>query len=65
MVGEDHERWVWEFDGQTCSEVTGRIDYTNSEQIVKDILNKCPCLPLLMGINPELDRRIGLKMKEY
>ena len=61
MHGEDGCIWRWVFDGKTYDNVGANIDF---EAIVDAILKHKKLIPLLMGIHPELDKRIVNKVKK-
>ena len=59
----DFQHFEWYFDGYTCEWKEGTMDYDSNIEIVKAILTKKEELPKLMGIHPELDKRIHETLK--
>lgn len=53
----------WYFDGITCITKEGQMDYDCNIEIVEAILQKKEMLPTMLGIHPELDKRIAKTLK--
>lgn len=58
------EKFEWYFDGYTCIRKEGTVDYDSNIEIVKALLTHKKQLPTLLGIHPELDKRIHEVLKE-
>ena len=63
LRGEDNELWEYRFDGSTCNINYAVNDWDNNTGIVKAILKRKDLLPLLIGINPDLDTKLAKIMK--
>jgi len=57
------EKFEWYFDGHTCIWKEGTVDYDSNIEIVTALLKKKKELPMLLGVHPELDKRIHEALK--
>ena len=60
----DFQKFRWYFDGNTCIRKDGELDYDCSIEIVEAILRDKKMLPMMIGIHPELDKRIAEVLKK-
>lgn len=58
MEGEDGAIWRWFFDGKNCFEESAEVDYDNHKGMIKSILEHKELLPQLIGLHPNLDKKI-------
>ena len=63
IKGED-SIWEYRFNGETCEQVTGYLDFDCNHEIIESILEHKEILPTLLGIHEELDKRISEILKE-
>lgn len=54
----DFQKFEWFFDGYTCIRKEGTVDYDSNIEIVEALLKNRKELPTLLGVHPELDKRI-------
>jgi len=59
----DFQHFEWYFDGNNCIRKEGKMDYDCNIEIVEALLTKQKDLPKLLGIHPELDKRIHEVLK--
>ena len=59
-----NEKFEWYFDGYTVIRKEGEIDFDNNIEIVETLLKDKKLLPQLLGIHPELDKRIAEVLKK-
>lgn len=59
----DFQHFEWYFDGYTCIRKEGTMDYDSNIEIVNALLTNREQLPTLIGIHPELDKRIAEVLK--
>lgn len=60
----DFQKFEWYFDGYTCIRKEGTVDYDSNIEIVEALLKEKKDLPTMLGIHPELDKRIHDVLKE-
>ena len=58
MSGEEDAIWQWLFNNGKFEEKYANLDWDESGEILKKILEKKELLPLLIGIHPSLDEKI-------
>jgi hypothetical protein len=57
------EKFQWYFDGNTCIRKEGELDFDSNIEIVEALLTHKKMLPMMIGIHPELDKRIHEALK--
>jgi hypothetical protein len=59
----DFQKFEWYFDGYTVVRKEGMVDFDSNIEIVEALLKDKKLLPQLLGIHPELDKRIAEVLK--
>jgi hypothetical protein len=57
------EKFEWYFNGLTVIRKEGELDFDSNIEIVEALLKDKKLLPQLLGIHPELDKRIAEILK--
>ncbi len=58
-----NDKFEWYFDGYTVITKEGEIDFDSNIEIMEALLKEKKLLPQLLGIHPELDKRIAEVLK--
>lgn len=63
VYGEEDSIWRWEFDGKRVCENTPYLDFDGHTDMIRAILEQKEILPTLLGIHPQLDKKIAKALR--